>query len=404
MSTPTPFSEAWSLADTQDRLDQPDVPTKGSPAEQESWRQQVGCPATRKMAAAIGRHIAWMMQSGVPVVPPYCENVAVRVVSALKALQADPASDEAQREAGSHFAHKMEIDICFYPRKDETLVASEVHKKLLSVMEEGEFKFYPSDGGPCKLSGLPLYILFQGWHGMAATVWHEPAPAGSYFGKAHYTALTEGQVPAQGAETVSIPMPTGELLIADWFRIDAFHNLTNVIDNASDSDHDIGTVAGRATRTRRYADELGVAHVACRSPAILQDKGIIKAGYLDPDAKEPTSFKGSISADLRWTTLVDRGHLVDILTPALGLDEAKRQVAAYLKENSDIMKLQVEPGTHHLTFAGTSSFFQKTIGERFQAEGLYLEDFEEPAFVLTKDPLTPTPEVCIAQERKPPRP
>ena len=403
MFTPAPFSESWTLADTQDRLNEPDFPSKGTSAAQEKWRQEVGYPGDKKLSAAIGRHIAWMMQSGVQVVPPFCENVAVRVVSALKQLQEDPNNDEAHREAGQFFSRQMSIGACFYQHKDEPLVASAVHERLLSVVEAGEFKFNPSDGGPCELSGMPLHILFQGWEGLAATVWREPAPAGSYFGKAHYTALSENSVPVQGAETVSLPMPTGELLIADWFRIPAFHDLTNVIDDAGDSDHNISTIAGRATRTRRYANELGVAHVACRSPAILQDEGVIKAGYLDPEANEPANFKGHISADLRWTTMVDRGHLVELLTPALGEKEAKRQVAEHLKENRDIIKVKVEPGTHHLTFAGTSGFFQKTIGERFQAEGLYLEDFEEPAFVLTKEPLAPAPAVDNAL-RKPPRP
>jgi hypothetical protein len=404
MPTPAPFSEAWTLADTEHKLGLPDFPHEGTHVEQENWRREVARQDDKKLAAALGRHIAWKMQSGVQVVPPFCEHVGVRVVSALKQLQANPEDANAQEEAGDHFISKMEIGMCFFASKGAALVASDVHEKLLAAVEAGQFKFNPSDGGNCVLSGLPLHVLFKGWKGVAATVHIEKIPD-SFRANYHYTALTEGQVPEQGAETVCLPMPTGELLIADWFRIDAFQTLTRPLDD--DNDHDIGTIGGRATRTRRYANELGIGHIACRSPDVLQDEGVVKVGYLDVETQtNPANFKGRISADLRWTTLVDRGHLVELLTPALGAEEAERQVAEYLLQNPDIIRLKVDQGTHHLTFAGTSRVFQTTIKDRFQAEGLYLEDFEEPAFVLTRESLVPTSHLAIdpVAERKSPRP
>lgn len=123
-------------------------------------------------------------------------------------------------------------------------------------------------------------------------------------------------------------------------------------------------------------------------------------GFLNPDAPSPASLKGEIRANLRWTTLVDRGHLVSLLEPILGLDEASRQVEDYAQSTPDLVRLQVEPGTHHLYFSGSALRFQETIGARFQAEGLYLEDFQEPAFVLTHAPLDPV----LAAPRKLPRP
>lgn len=132
----------------------------------------------------------------------------------------------------------------------------------------------------------------------------------------------------------------------------------------------------------------------------LAHKGVIKTGYLDPEASEdPVNLAGSINADLRWTTIVDRQHLVDLLAQDMGAEPAAAAVSELLKQNPDILQVQVEPGTHHLYFAGDSQTFARTAGDRFAVEGLYLEDFEEPVYALTDQPLQPA-----ATMRRSPRP
>lgn len=126
-----------------------------------------------------------------------------------------------------------------------------------------------------------------------------------------------------------------------------------------------------------------------RSPSIFSHQGVIKAGYNPADEQDP-SFLCRIDADLRWTTMVDRQHLVSLLTPALGLPEAEKQVHEYEQTHSpQPFHAQVEPGIHHLYFSGDPTTFANTVADEFHAEGLYLDDFSTPSFVLTDQPLQP---------------
>ena len=388
LSFPAPFAQAWSLEDTRALVQQPAFPSDGSYTEQEQWRKEVGAPSQQKMAQAVGRHVAWLMEQGQDVFAPHTENLLTPFLHSLRKLKEHPTNEEAQEQVGRPFEYDLGILVYREKRLNEgadpeTLV-KQVHSAFLEAMEEGQFKINQTDS-PCQNTGLKFFLMFKNWQSVAATLAYTENPNGGW-PKMSYERLKPEQALKPVAETMPIPMPSGHLLIADWVFIPAFHDLINPLDDATD----IGSVAGRAARTRAYAETLGVVHVFGRSPSILANDGVIKAGYVPADAEEPNNFLCQVNADLRWTTMVDRQHLVDLLTPALGAEEANKQVQEYESSHSPRpFHAQVTPGTHHLYFSGDAEAFAQTAGEVFEVEGLFLEDFATPSFALTESPLQP---------------
>lgn len=398
MSSPLPFDQAWTLADTAHYLALPEFPKDGSAAEQDTWRREVSGPADRKLALALGRHMAEKMQEGKQVLPPFCEHVNVPVVNALRELEADRENAQAQESAGDHLVREMRVFSALHPF-DKDALPEDVHAKLLRVIDEGVFKFSASNHGVCMSSGERIDILFDGWEAQAGRGTYTPLP-GSWRSDYTFAPLTEEDISSPQVESVSIPVPSGEIWIADWFRIPAFHALGEKLDNDPNGPN-ISAIGGRTEQMRRYAETLGVAHIPCKSPDLTQDESIIMGGYLDIDQEDPKNFAGRISANLRWTTIVDKRHLVSLLGLTLGEEEALRQVSEYeaSSEGKDLIKLQVKPGFLHIYAAGAVGLFGK-IEEQFDTSGLNLSQFEHPAFVLSETPLSPVSKLT----RKTPRP
>lgn len=388
ISFPAPFAQAWTLDDTRELVGQPAFPSEGSHAEQEAWRKEVGNPLHKSMSQAIGRHVAWLMEQGKEVIAPDTENLLTPFLHALRALEKNPNEPQIQEQVGRPFQSELD-SVIFFSKRDHAEAGSEelathVHAALLKSMDEGKFKINQTDS-PCQNTGLKFVLAFREWASVAATMVFTENPNGGY-PQMSYKRLKPEDAPKPSTQTAPIPMPSGQLLIADWVFIPAFHALIQPLDDATN----IGSIAGRAARTRAYAETLGVVHVFGRSPSVLADNGVIKAGYNRADDQEPSNFLCRIDADLRWTTMVDRQHLVSLLTPALGLPEAEKQVQEYEKTHSpQPFHAQVEPGIHHLYFSGDATTFANTVADGFQAEGLFLEDFSTPSFVLTAQPLQP---------------
>jgi hypothetical protein len=389
-SSALPFDQAWSQADTAEWINEPAFPQEGTPTEQEAWRRTVAQPRRDKLALAVGRHMAWLLSEGQDLLPPHAEHVSSRLLHALRELINHPTDARIQMEAGQPFAADLDKQMFVrrrHPKEGEDTLTA-IDQALRQKVIQGEFDF--DDRLFCHASGQNLTADFKNWSCELGVQTFPTDPVTGRF-RRQVTPIVAGQIPAQGTHTCTIPVPSGHLLVADWLRIPAFNELTKPVDD-DEAGEAINSIAGRAERTRRYAERLGVVHVFGGSPSLLTGHGVIKVGHLDPNAPEPTGgVAARISADLRWTTIVDRAHLVTLLTPSLGAEGAEKEISAYerqmKRECQDLFHLHVAPGTHHLYFAGDYRTFSKTVGQSFASEGLYLEDFESPGFALTADPL-----------------
>lgn len=386
--SPQPFSQRWTPEDTRQRVEMPDFPSDGTPTEQHQWRQNVLWPLDQRLAQAIGEHIAWLMGQGVAVIPPHAEGLKTPLLHSLRALAETPNDPDAQAEAGKPFVNHLSF--YFLARQEQTKNPA-FHEDLVAYISAGDFKRLCGDLQTCQASGLRVNYNFHGWNGVAGQLHFGQDPDHRF--RSTFEPLGPDTLAPPQAYTAALPVPSGVLFIADWIRIPAFNALTKKIDDA-DSEA-IQSETGRALICKRYVEELGVAHVPFPSPSIVASMGAITAGHFHREEDsgeeiEPKGTVGRIQASLRWTTVVDRQHLVNLLTPQLGSEEAEAQVAAYQANAHDLIVVNVEPGTHHLYWSGARGQFDRLLGEKFQSDGLFLaEDYEDAGFALTQDPLAP---------------
>ncbi len=411
ISLPARFSQNWTLDDTRRYFFDQEFPTEGTAQEKNKWSEEVGEPLLEKMASLLGQHVAWVSQSGIDVLPPDSEKLQTPQLIRLRALLKNPEEPDVQTTLGHEFSEWAIRLFEFFKRdieqkaKDTGIHREDqirwVHIHAVERLEQGNFLSNRSSGNECQNTGLKVTLEFKGWQSRAGLFRFVSKPEP---GKPHYEL---DPIPAEmlvepTTQAFPIPVPSGRLLITDWFLLDAFHALAVPLD---DQHGNISTVKGRMDRTKAYAEELGVVHVFGRGPSILENLGVLKAGYVDPNLPTPSNSIGKVYADLRWTTVVDRQHLVGLLAKTLGAEEAEIQLKALEKENQgNIVYALVEPGTHHLYCAGDPATFKKTVGQEFQAEGLYLEDFTVPFFALTQSPLQPALAVTPPAPARSPRP
>ena len=396
-----PFEDAWTLADTEARLQEPPFPSQGTPQEQHAWGRDVARPSRDRLADAAGEHLAWLLQQGRSPLPPHLDEAGFCFLDAMRALIAAPNDPVARRKAGEPFAFLLERIGTFSVRASQPLDAKAIHAQALERMAAGNFDSVLGSFQTCRHSGLSLQIRFRDWAGEAGTV-SFPSKTDLDFPRMVFHPLVAGQLSAPVAETLALPVPSGQLWIADWFRLPALQTLSQSLDKTEGCDS-MGSAEGRANITRRYAERLGIAHIFCASPDLIQVHGALVAGRLDAEAPEPPGHVGRIYADLRWTSIVDPAHLRHLLADTVGAEEADRQMADYERETDDLIRVEVEPGIHHLYFAGDDATFARTVGERFESEGLFLDEtFQWPGFALTAAPLTPI--LAPSPKRKSPRP
>lgn len=392
---PRPFADAWTLDDTRHCLASPPFPKDGTFAEQDTWRREVLQPRNERLADAFGGHLAWAAAQGAVVVPPHTDHAHTPWLAALRGLLDCPDSEAAQRDAGLPFARSMMVQSVLDPAWQGG-TPEETHARLLGWVEAGNFS-HVRDPDTCRQTGVRFEIEFHGWNATAVQrQWGDGLRSTS-------VPVGPDTFQAPGTETVALPVPSGHLLVADWFRIPAFQALTQPLDREAPDAMD--SIGGRAGITRRYAERLGVAHVFGCSPDVVAGRGAVTVGYLDVDGPRPAGLVGSIDASLRWTTLVDRQHLVALLAPALGSNGAEEAVAAYEAATPELLHVHVAPGTHHLYFAGDGPTFARTFDQAFDAGDLFLDEvlddkeqlreemFPMPLFALTEQPLPawPTP-------------
>ena len=384
-----PLSQSWSLADSAYYRHLPAFPSKGSAQEQHEWREKEMYPRDRRLAQAIGEHMALLMTQGHAVMPPHTDVLETNFLYALRKLQENPTDDWAQRDVGDYVLRLLRSDFFFEHRGTKELSDENFHAKVVAHLEEGTFGEGYDPKETCFKTGANLQVRFRQWQGIAGVPsyrFSEEKGRDTFF----FDPIEDGQFEDPKARTAPFPMPSGKLWICDWVRIPAFNTLTKRLD---DEDFEaIRSDQGRAKICGRYLEEYGVAYVPFQSPTLVSSKGAVTGGKLHQDKHkeyiEPAGTIGNICASLRWTTLVDRQHLVTLLTPELGAEEAEAQVAAYEQNERELLVVDVNPGTHHFYWGGAHGEFKQALDERFQADGLFLgEDYQYPGFALTEEPL-----------------
>lgn len=148
---------------------------------------------------------------------------------------------------------------------------------------------------------------------------------------------------------VKVNFSTGELLIADWFRIQEFTEQVEY--NKDYKDVDINSSLGQIKSTQ-HAANLGfvTVHVGNSCPTIFEKDGNFIFGREDEEGKV-TGYNdnGMVCTDLWNVTIIDKQKLIEIVAEKLGEEKAIITVEKYIAEN-DIHKFSVTPGEYTIGF------------------------------------------------------
>jgi hypothetical protein len=218
--------------------------------------------------------------------------------------------------------------------------------QVCAQADAGNFGWFDLDTRTkCMVTGETLTVEFHNWVPSLGVLNHKNRDA-------PFTPL-QGELPPPVVAHNVIDVPSGELLIADWIRIDAF---TKLVDARKDVDG-LASDAGRMRRTQDYADMFGFMSVSVSntSPRILQRDGQIVFAHVDEDVPGVVGeVVGYVCTDLWAVTAIDHQVLTKLLADAMGLESAEREVAAAIAgtRSNEVVRVNVRPGKLHIYNTG----------------------------------------------------
>ena len=246
----------------------------------------------------------------------------------------------------NHFVKTADINFLediSYRMVMKFLFREDSYESFIGRVDNGESRF--NDFDTCSKSGQRIHTDFFDWvPTLLAIITGEPVDDCP-------------EIPA--IYTVDINFPTGDLLISDWFRIDAFNNQTKPAEH-----YDINTDVGVIATTKWHAEQDFIhVLVSNTSPNIYQDSNTLVIGRdEDPDNEAKTSLeaKGRICTDLWWASIIDR----NVLENMVGTEEVEKLMEDRYYEPHQI---KVDPGTYVVEFSAHPDIFhEKYSGERYE--------------------------------------
>lgn len=265
--------------------------------------------------------------------------------------------------------------------------------------------------------------------------WKEEALLAPSLGIWHYPEWgTKGQtrwedlgpwVAPKSMRHLEMTLPSGVLMMADWFRIPGFNE---GVSDPEDQYKSINSDEGIDQRTRDHFERLGLMRIHTTNcvPNLVKDGEAIRVGWLDEDhdcfwtddgkrkdVAMPESL-GRICCDLWDATFTDREILIDILVAGGeklaangGVDERDREVSgyatsreeasalldAYAAEHSYVRRLEFEPGATLHVYMATGHGAQ-LFGDKFRSPDLQEWEFMDELFIISTKELEIAPEIA----------
>lgn len=189
---------------------------------------------------------------------------------------------------------------------------------------------------------------------------------------------------------LNIEFKTGNLLMADWFRIEEFTKQVEY--NKDYKETSINYTAGRLASTQHALKTFGfiTVHLGNSSPSIFQNGNDFIFGHEDEETKLSPDFKykGYVCTDLWNVTIIEKEQLINLVANKVGQEKAEQLIEDYLKDNKgNYSQFKVEPGVYKLSFHPDYEKFNHQLTEEDKVSGI------EPMFSLKKVQLINKPKI-----------
>lgn len=236
------------------------------------------------------------------------------------------------------------------------------YARLCDSYSTGVFRhaFIVDSDEVCNATGLSIHTYVRsGWR---PALVQRTAAGPSWRDGSKYSRV--GPTPVEEVLHVTIPAPSGRMLIADWFRFD--DNLFTELVDARNLNFKINTSFGCRQQTEHYAREHGFLSVSVgnSSPGVFRRKDHDLLGSSNGELPSAVTGKqvASVCTDLWWATIIDEEVLRNKVCARLGVSAGQAAFDRFIAEGS-FEVFSVAPGTLHAYFTA-----QRGALSRFKCE------------------------------------
>ena len=340
------------------------------------------------------KHLAALKEQGVLKPIANAEGRSTWFMDAWNAMASDNPEfrknpDQAWGRIAAVFGHSLLFRPMYRAAKaikdgavPETAIA-DGYADLVDKIDRGQIPWHEvTENEQCEITDARLRIEVDGWD---KVIMGTIGPRGELVPMEAIAV----RPPITSAE---VEFKTGNLLIADWFRIDEFTKRVKNQNQYGEGTRSLNSVAGREDETVRCLKEFGFIKVSVgnSSPQVMAIDNTLTVGHIDDEQEAPDGVQdlGMVCTDLWWTTIIEKERLAEIVAETVGPEDAAKMVDAYIEEHGTfITQVKVAPGTHHLYFSGDEEIFR----ERFRSNDVAIPSAVEPMFILSNRPLTLQP-------------
>jgi hypothetical protein len=217
---------------------------------------------------------------------------------------------------------------------------------FISQMDAGNIPFTSSDNED-NITGENFQLEIKNW-----------VPMFYQYGKGTEHVPATQLAPVNPIDTVEVKFESGEVLVADWFRIDEFTSKTK-------NDASINNDRGIREAVNHYAALGFVSVFVGNSCPNVWKRGntVIVGRSADCDVDIENGQEMSVCTDLWWVTMIDRKQLERMV----GVEIAAKYIADH---DTDILNL--EPGTYTVSYTPKYHNF----GDHFKSESFDMTGIE----------------------------
>lgn len=306
-------------------------------------------------------HLAFLAESGQKILPDVMKNFNSETAQVIREIERYPRNKELQKrlllDQNTTFFNELSF-ICslfFHAYEEGRESLQQAQESLLARVEKSGFKMKL---GFCFDTGQEPLLMFKE---------NQIFPFTQSFGKDKEWIVDSEYFKKPKLQVLSIPLPSGELLMADFFRFNFLIERSQSID----SRHKMESSFGREQITVDHAKELGMIFASGSEPDVVLKNGELQMGYGDPEVQSPDKIEHVSESSLRWYSIIDKLHLAILLAEheSITIDEAKDKVENYIKAHEEyVTQIKFPSNQKSLNFycSGSNNLLNSSFESKFQ--------------------------------------